>query len=270
MSPPIQSAGCLRASGPLMSRIAHTAASAGSISFDLRLSGIAAAAELGRNRASSRGYRYRSGSDGGRRRVSGLSRGVREPGIPPHDHGAFHDPRAGSGPGHSGVHHRAIHPLLRFGGRDPGRANRGSRAESHQNLLDLLPKTALVRRGAIVQELPIAEVRPGEVVVVRPGAEIPVDGVVVAGHSTVDQSTITGESMPAEKLPGAGVFAGTTNQSGMLEVSTERLGTDTVFGRIIDAVERAEQSRAPSRNLPTAWPRGWCTSPWQRHSSRSC
>jgi len=118
-----------------------------------------------------------------------------------------------------------------------------------QNLLDLLPKTALVRRGAIVQELPIAEVRPGEVVVVRPGAEIPVDGVVVLGHSTVDQSTVTGESMPAEKLPGAAVFAGTTNQSGMLEVSTERLGTDTVFGRIIDAVERAEQSRAPIQKL---------------------
>ena len=118
-----------------------------------------------------------------------------------------------------------------------------------QSLLDLLPKTALVRRGAIAQELPIAEVRPGEMVIVRPGAEIPVDGVVVLGHSTVDQSTVTGESMPAEKLPGAGVFAGTTNQSGMLEVRTERLGTDTVFGRIIDAVERAEHSRAPIQKL---------------------
>jgi heavy metal translocating P-type ATPase len=124
---------------------------------------------------------------------------------------------------------------------------RGRRAI--RNLVDLLPKTALVRRGESVQELAIAELRPGEVVVIRPGAEIPVDGVVTLGHSTVDQSTITGESIPAEKVPGAGVFAGTVNQSGMLEVVTERLGADTVFGRIIDAVEKAEQSRAPIQKL---------------------
>lgn len=118
-----------------------------------------------------------------------------------------------------------------------------------QNLLDLLPQNALVRRDGYLQELPIAQVQAGDVVVIRPAAEIPVDGAVVAGRSTVDQSSITGESAPIEKLPGAAVFAGTTNHSGVLEVRAERLGRDTVFGRIIDAVEKAEHSRAPIQKL---------------------
>jgi Cd2+/Zn2+-exporting ATPase/Cu+-exporting ATPase len=118
-----------------------------------------------------------------------------------------------------------------------------------RNLLSLLPKRALVRRGGEVEELPIDEVRVGDVVVIRPAAEIPVDGVVVVGHSTVDQSSITGESKPAEKAPGAPVFAGTTNHSGALEIRTDQVGRDTVFGRIIDAVEKAEHSRAPIQKL---------------------
>ena len=118
-----------------------------------------------------------------------------------------------------------------------------------RNLLALLPKRALVRRGGEVAELPIDEVRVGDVVVIRPAAEIPVDGVVVMGHSTVDQSSITGESKPAEKAPGAPVFAGTTNHAGALEIRTDRVGRDTVFGRIIDAVEKAEHSRAPIQKL---------------------
>src|SRR5205814_5956151 len=72
---------------------------------------------------------------------------------------------------------------------------------------------------------------------------------VLAGHSFVDQATITGESMPVEKTAGAGVFAGTINQSGALEVRAERLGRDTSFGKIIEAVERAERSRAPVQRL---------------------
>src|ERR1019366_2342770 len=93
---------------------------------------------------------------------------------------------------------------------------RGRRAI--RDLLALLPKRALVRRGGEVEELPIGEVRVGDVVVIRPAAEIPVDGVVVVGHSTVDQSSITGESKPADKVPGATVFAGTTNHAGALEI----------------------------------------------------
>lgn len=74
-------------------------------------------------------------------------------------------------------------------------------------------------------------------------------GIVVLGHSTVDQSSITGESKPVEKIVGSTVFAGTTNHSGLLEVRTTSLGRDTVFGRIIDAVEKAEHSRAPVQKL---------------------
>jgi heavy metal translocating P-type ATPase len=80
---------------------------------------------------------------------------------------------------------------------------------------------------------------------VKPGGRIPVDGVVLGGKSFVEQAAITGEAMPVEKLPGDLVYAGTINQSGALEVSAQKLGRDTTFGKIIEAVERAEKSRAP-------------------------
>jgi P-type Cu+ transporter len=118
-----------------------------------------------------------------------------------------------------------------------------------EDLLSLLPKKAIVRRNGDLQELPIREVRSSDVVMIRPAAEIPVDGVVVLGHSTVDQSAITGESRPVEKIVGSPVFAGTTNHSGILEVRTEKLGLDTVFGKIIELVEKAEHSRAPIQKL---------------------
>jgi cation transport ATPase len=114
-----------------------------------------------------------------------------------------------------------------------------------RDLLTLLPKKALIRHAGELIEVPISEVLSGNVVIIRPASKIPVDGVVVAGHSMVNQSSITGESMPAEKLPGALVFVGTTNHTGMLEVRTERVGLDTAFGRIVDAVEK---SRAFARS----------------------
>ena len=120
---------------------------------------------------------------------------------------------------------------------------RGRRAI--RELLDLLPQTAEVRSAGQVAARSLAEVQVGDVVLVRPGGRIPVDGVVAGGHSFVDQSTITGESMPVEKISGAPVFAGTINQSGVLEIRAEKIGRDTAFGRIIEAVERAERSRAP-------------------------
>ena len=120
---------------------------------------------------------------------------------------------------------------------------RGRRAI--REMLDFLPRTATVRRGEELQEVGIAEIRPGDVVIVRPGGRIPVDGSVAGGHSFVDQATITGESMPVEKLPGATVYAGTINQSGALEIRVDRLGSDTSFGKILEAVEHARQSRAP-------------------------
>ena len=85
----------------------------------------------------------------------------------------------------------------------------------------------------------------GEVVLIAPGSRIPVDGRVLTGHSYVDQATITGESVPVEKAPGATVYAGTVNQSGALDVRADRLGRDTSFGKIVEAVEHAERSRAP-------------------------
>jgi heavy metal translocating P-type ATPase len=120
---------------------------------------------------------------------------------------------------------------------------RGRRAI--RQMLDFLPRTATVRRGEELQEVGIAEIRPGDIVIVRPGGRIPVDGAVAGGYSFVDQAAITGESMPVEKLPGASVYAGTINQSGALEVRVDRLGSDTTFGKILEAVERAERSRAP-------------------------
>jgi heavy metal translocating P-type ATPase len=120
---------------------------------------------------------------------------------------------------------------------------RGRRAI--QDLLDFLPRTVLVRRHGHETEIAADQVQAGETVIVKPGGHIPVDGIVLAGHSFVEQAAITGEAMPVEKAPGDLVYAGTINQSGALEIEAERLGRDTTFGRIVDAVERAEKSRAP-------------------------
>ncbi len=120
---------------------------------------------------------------------------------------------------------------------------RGRRAI--QSLLDFLPRTVLLRRNDQVIEVPADQVQVGEMVIVKPGGHIPVDGVVLAGQSFVEQAAITGEAMPVEKALGDAVYAGTINQSGALEIAAQRLGRDTTFGRIIEAVERAEKSRAP-------------------------
>ena len=120
---------------------------------------------------------------------------------------------------------------------------RGRRAI--KDLLDFLPRNATVRHQGSSREISASEVRPGDVVVVKPGARIPVDGEVLAGNSFVDQSTITGESLPVEKIAGTYVYAGTINQSGSLEIRTTGIGRDTAFGKIIIAVEEAEKSRAP-------------------------
>jgi heavy metal translocating P-type ATPase len=118
-----------------------------------------------------------------------------------------------------------------------------------KELLHYLPRTAIVRRDGKAVEVSAEHVKIGDSVLVNPGSKLPVDGRVVAGHSYVDQATITGESMPVEKAAGAEVFAGTINQSGALEIRAERIGRDTSFGKIIEAVERAEQTRAPVQRL---------------------
>jgi heavy metal translocating P-type ATPase len=118
-----------------------------------------------------------------------------------------------------------------------------------RDLLDFLPRQVTVRRGDTTEDVRATAVGVGDVVIVKPGSHIPVDGVVIAGHSFVDQATITGESLPAEKLPGTSVYAGTINQSGVLEVRTQALGRDTAFGKIVEAVERADAARAPIQKL---------------------
>jgi len=120
---------------------------------------------------------------------------------------------------------------------------RGRRAI--QDMLDFLPQIASVLRNDQVIEVNTNTILPGEIVVIRPGSRIPVDGQVVSGHSFVEQAAITGEPMPSEKTTGSEVYAGTINQAGTLQVRADRLGKETTFGKIIEAVERAEHSRAP-------------------------
>ena len=125
--------------------------------------------------------------------------------------------------------------------------SRGRRAI--RDLLDCLPRTVTLRRTGGMREVSADELKVGDAVLVNPGGAIPVDGVVVSGHSFVDQARITGESMPVEKLAGARIYAGTINQSGALEIRAERIGRDTSYGKIIEAVENAERSRAPVQQL---------------------
>jgi Cd2+/Zn2+-exporting ATPase/Cu+-exporting ATPase len=125
--------------------------------------------------------------------------------------------------------------------------SRGRRAI--RDVLDLLPDTVFVRYQNDVSSRPIQSLGVGDVVLVKPGGRIPVDGLVVAGQSFVDQAAITGESMPVGKTSGERVYAGTLNQSGALDIRAERLGHDTTYGQIIEAVEHAEHSRAPVQRL---------------------
>jgi P-type Cu+ transporter len=120
---------------------------------------------------------------------------------------------------------------------------RGRRAI--QDMLDFLPQIASVLRNGQVVEVNTKSILPGEIVLIRPGSRIPVDGRVMSGHSFVEQAAITGEPMPGEKTTGSEVYAGTINQAGTLQVRADRLGKETTCGKIIEAVEQAEHSRAP-------------------------
>ena len=126
---------------------------------------------------------------------------------------------------------------------------KGRTGDAIRALMDLSPKTALVRRGDAVTEISVEEVRVGDVIIVRSGGAIPVDGTVLEGRASVDQSALTGESVPVEKLPGDTVAAATINTEGYLEFRADKVGEDTTLAQVIRMVEEAGGSKAPIARL---------------------
>lgn len=121
--------------------------------------------------------------------------------------------------------------------------------EAVSELVRLAPKTALVLQEGQEKEVPAEEVKSGDLLLIRPGAVIPVDGVVVEGHSSVDESMLTGESLPVDKKPGDSVSAATINQGGALIIRATKVGQETTLARIISVVEEAASSKAPIARL---------------------
>ncbi|MCA1813512.1 MAG: heavy metal translocating P-type ATPase, partial [Halobacteriales archaeon] len=122
-------------------------------------------------------------------------------------------------------------------------------SEAVRKLLELQPTTARVLRGSEEHEVPIGEVLPGDVLVVRPGERIPVDGIVAEGASSVDESLLTGEAMPVDKEPGSEAIGGTMNRQGLLHIRAARVGQDTALARIVQLVEEAQTASAPIQRL---------------------
>jgi Cd2+/Zn2+-exporting ATPase/Cu+-exporting ATPase len=118
-----------------------------------------------------------------------------------------------------------------------------------KDLTTMAPQTARLEQAGVEEEVPVSQVRVGDVVIVRPGERIPVDGAVIAGFATVDQATITGESMPVEAGPGSHVFAATLVRLGSLRVRATQVGADSTFGRVIRLVEEAEAHRAEVQRI---------------------
>ena len=127
---------------------------------------------------------------------------------------------------------------------------KGQASAAIKTLMDLAPKVAHIENEeGQVQDVPADQVRPGQVAVVRPGENIPVDGIVVSGHSSVDESMLTGESIPVDKAKGAEVFGATTNQQGLMRVRATGVGSQTALAQIIRLVRQAQGSKAPIQRL---------------------
>ena len=120
-------------------------------------------------------------------------------------------------------------------------------------LVELMPKEATVRRNGEELTLPVEDIRIGETIIIKPGEKIPLDGRVVAGSSAVDEAPITGEPIPVVKEKGAGVFAGTVNQRGMIEVEITKLSQDTTLARIIHSVEEAQAKKSSFQRFGEAF-----------------
>ncbi|KHE92310.1 MAG: heavy metal translocating P-type ATPase [Candidatus Scalindua rubra] len=126
---------------------------------------------------------------------------------------------------------------------------KGKAGEAIRKLMDLQPKTARVVRGVTTIEVPVIEVQTGETLIIRPGEKIPVDGVITEGSTSIDESMLTGESMPAKKVEDDKVFGGTVNTTGLIYMKAEKIGADTVLAHIAKLVEDAQGSRAPVQRL---------------------
>jgi Cu+-exporting ATPase len=126
---------------------------------------------------------------------------------------------------------------------------KGGASDAIRRLMDLRPRKAFIVRDGIEVEVPVDQVEVGDIVLVHPGEKIPVDGVVVDGRSSVDESMLTGESMPVEKMPGEDVIGGTINKLGLLKFEATKIGKETALAQIIKLVEEAQASKAPIQNL---------------------
>ncbi|HEX3747409.1 MAG TPA: heavy metal translocating P-type ATPase [Bryobacteraceae bacterium] len=142
----------------------------------------------------------------------------------------------------------SIIALILLGRTLEGRA-RSKASEAIRSMMELQPPSAHLLRQGVEVEVPVAEVLPGDIVVVRPGDRIPVDGTVSDGESAVDESMLTGESLPVDKRAGAALFAGTVNKSGSLRYEAKKVGRGTVLQQMIALVKQAQGSRAPVARL---------------------
>ena len=123
--------------------------------------------------------------------------------------------------------------------------SKGKTTDALKSLMKLAPQTAIVERGGIEAEIPVSQVRVGDVFLVNPGENIPVDGVILEGNSAVNEAALTGESIPVDKQPGDNVSAATTNQSGFIRCKATRVGEDTTLAQIIRMVSDAAATKAP-------------------------
>lgn len=126
---------------------------------------------------------------------------------------------------------------------------KGSTSDALRKLMNLQPKLVRVRRDGQESEIEVKEVLVGDEIIIRSGEKIPVDGEVLSGTSFVDESLMTGEPLPAEKAPGAEVFAGTINQQGSFSFRAKKVGKQTVLAQIIRSVQEAQGSKAPVQRL---------------------
>lgn len=127
--------------------------------------------------------------------------------------------------------------------------SKGKTSEALSHLIRLAPKTAIVERDGQEWEIPASELEVGDIIVMKPGATLPADGTVISGYSSVDESSITGESIPVEKQPGSPVTSATLNKNGSFKYEAKRVGEDTTLSQIIRLMEDASSSKAPIARL---------------------